>query len=650
MVTRETPEQLRPREADLIRQHLQDALRSRAFAGSRRAQEFLTLLVEHALAGRFDSLHERAIGAEMFGRPLDYDTATDSVVRVKATEVRKKLARFYAEAEPEPDVHIELPSGTYIPRFVFPGAVLQDTSVEGDTDPDRVTPSTVQTSAGPSVAAVNTPRRRAWIPLPLSRSWKIALLGIFLLAVLVAGVRKWRNDAAADAESRSIVILPLENLSGDPAQDYFADGITEELIADLGRVTGLHTISRTSAMSYKRTQKKLPEIARELSVKWVVEGSVLREGNQVRLTVKLIDAGTDHTVWSNTYLRDITNILRLQGELAQAIADNISVEVTPQTRARFAQVRPVKREAEDLYLQGMLYLNTSQVERSLEFFQRAIEVDPEFAQPHAALAKAYGWMGESGRLAYSAAFSRQKSEATRAIELDDTLAEGHAELASAAMELNWDWAQAEREFRRALELNPGSVSVRMGYATYLMKTGNTSAAIAEVERCMKLDPLSEGLFQQAETIYFFSRKYDQTLAVHNQALARNFSTSHFVLGLVYRERGLYDKAIAEFRSAAASPHILGHLGSTYARAGQTMAANKVIEQLEDHIQRDAIGSYEIALIYAGLGNKEKAFDWLEKSLAQKDKGLVYLKVDPCLDPLRSDPRFNNLVQRVGLPL
>jgi tetratricopeptide (TPR) repeat protein len=385
-------------------------------------------------------------------------------------------------------------------------------------------------------------------------------------------------------------------------------------------------------------------------VKWVVEGSALREGNQVRLTVKLIDAGTDHTVWSNTYLRDITNILRLQGELAQAIADNIRVEVAPQTRARFAQVRPVKREAEDLYLQGMLCLNTNQVERSLEFFQRAFEVDSDFAQPHAALAKAYGWLGESGRLAYSAAFSRQKSEATRAIELDDTLAEGHAELASGAMELNWDWAQAEREFRRALELNPGSVSVRMGYATYLMKTGNTSAAIAEVERCMKLDPLSEGLFQQAETIYFFSRKYDQTLAIHNRALARNFSTNHFVLGLVYREEGLYDKAIAEFRHDTSSPHSLGHLGNTYARAGQTTAANNVIEQLKAHIQTDAIGSYEIALVYAGLGNKDEAFNWLEKSLGQKDKGLVYLKVDPCLDPLRSDPRFNNLVQHVGLPL
>ena len=659
MATNGPAQETDPRQIRLIRQHLREVLESRAFAGSKRAQDFLTLLVDHALAGQFDRLRERMIGAEMFGRPIDYDTANDSVVRVKATEVRRKLAQFYGETEKNPEVRIEVPSGTYVPRFSLrkePDHSL-DQGVPAATPREIVVQEPEPASKAPSPVPQEEGRRFRG-QLRLHDQLALALLGIGILAVLVfAGIRVWRGYAVAGAESHSIVILPLQNLPGDPGQDFFADGLTEELIGDLGQVSGLRVVSRTSAMSYRGTNKSVPQIARELSVRWVVEGSVQRQGNQLRLAVRLIDAETDHPVWTHSYIRDVRNVLVLQGELAQTIADKLSVEVNPQTRARLTGVRAVKTQAEDLYLQGMQYLKTGNSSKAADYFERAIAADPTFAQPHAALADANGWMGEAGSLAYSVAFSRQKAEANRAIELDDALAEGHAQLANAAMNLDWDWATAEREFQRALDLNPGSVSIRMRYAIYLLRTGSASGAIAEVERCMKLDPLSERLYGVAEAVYYFSRQYDKALWVHNDGVARNLGLNddHLVLGAIYEERGMYEKAIAEFQIAAfqngvGNPHGLGHLGNAYARAGQAKEARKAIDQLKDHVRRDGIGQYEIALVYAGLGERDEAFAWLEKSATAQSEGLTNLKIDPCLDPLRSDPRFNNFVKRAGLPL
>jgi TolB-like protein len=293
------PDELGPQRIGLVRHHLEEVIASHAFAGSKRAQDFLQLIVGHALAGQFDCLRERMIGAEMFGRPIDYDTANDSVVRVKATEVRKKLAQYYLETEIKPAIRIELPSGSYVARFHFapppsttvsPPEVVPLTSGEQSTAQDHGT-SGASLRAG-VVAAPGPPRQNLW---RAARVPAVLVLGLGLVALLgYAGFKRWPRGSNAQPEIRSIAILPLENLSGDPGQDYFADGMTEELIADLGQVSALRVISRTSAMSYKGTKKRLPEIARELAVEGVVEGSVLREGNQVRITAQLIDARTDY--------------------------------------------------------------------------------------------------------------------------------------------------------------------------------------------------------------------------------------------------------------------------------------------------------------------------------------------------------------------
>jgi TolB-like protein len=344
----------------LVRLHLRDVVASHAFAGSKRTQDFLHLIVEHALEGEVDSLRERMIGAEMFGRPVDYDTGSDSVVRVKATEVRKRLSQYYLETDKAPAVRIELLSGSYVPRFTFLplGSTAQPNSevVALSSVKQMVAQGNGRISQKPAARVEEAP------PGPERRPRPPRILmgfGIALIALAgFAGLKKWYSDSHARQEIRSIAILPLKNLSGDPGQEFFADGMTEELINDLGQVSTLRVISLTSAMSYKGTQKKLPEIARELSVGGVVEGSVQREGNQVRINAQLIDARTDRPIWAHTYVRDMTSVLDLQGEVAKAIADEISITVTPQEQARLARGRPIDPEAQDSYLHGMLQLDS----------------------------------------------------------------------------------------------------------------------------------------------------------------------------------------------------------------------------------------------------------------------------------------------------
>jgi len=478
------------------------------------------------------------------------------------------------------------------------------------------------------------------------------VVGVGLVAIVGSGtLKRWFQGPAATPGIRSLAVLPLENLSGDPKQEYFADGMTEELIADLGQVSALRVISRTSAMTYKGTKKRLPEIAHELGVDAAVEGSVVREGNQVRVTAQLIDARTDQHLWARTYVRDLKSLLELQGEVAQEIADAIRIEVTPQEKARLARARAVNPEAQDLYLRGMLLLNTGHPESAVDYFEGAIDKDPNYAQPHAALADSFGIMGEYGWIAYSEAFSKQKAEAIRAIELDDALPEGHVELANAAMNLDWDWVTPAKEFHRALELNPNSAPSHWRYAVYLERTGRLPEAIAEVRRGMELDPVSSRSYATAGATYYFARQYDQSLAQHRRASPADYSLSEFVFhfGTIYVEKGMYAEAIREFQKLGDKPHALGHLANAYARAGQVDAALETISQVEKHVRNEGVGRYEIALAYAGLGKKDEAFRWLEEAYRAHDEGLTNLKIDPCLDPLRSDPRFADLVRRVGLP-
>ena len=645
---------LNPKQIGLVRHHLKEVAASHAFAGSKRTQDFLHLIVEHALVGDIDGLRERMIGAEMFGRPVDYDTGSDSVVRVKATEVRRRLAQYYLETDRKQAVRIELPSGSYVPRFVFEPIEAAAQPQNGTVPPASVRHQGQGQSVGEPESPVNAAPPLSPRKLRLTtRLLAGAVMGLALIAVIgYAGYKTWRADSNAGREIHSIAILPLQNLSGDPAQEYFADGMTEELINDLGQVSTLRVISLTSVMSYKGTKKMLPEIARELSVDGIVEGGVQREGNQVRISAQLIDARTDRPVWGHTYLRDMTSVLAQQGEVAQAIADEIRTNVTPQEQARLARSRPADPEAQDLYMHGLLLRAVDDCNNALVYFDRAITKNPNYAQAHSAMASCYGRLGESGRMSYEEAFTRQRVEAIKAIELDDSLSEAHAELANTAMTLEWDWPTAAAEFRRSLELNPNSATSHEKYAFYLVRVGRMPEALAEMERSVDLDPVTPSTFHAEGFVYYFSHQYEQALAVTRTVQDLNVILPdwNLLIGDIYAEKGMYAESIASFLRAEPGPYSLGHLGNAYARAGQLDAARKTISRLEENVRKDGVGRYEIALVYTGMGKKDEAFKWLEESYRAHDVGLVYLKIDPPLDPLRSDPRFDDLLRRVGLAI
>jgi len=681
------PETLTGREIHLVRQHLDEITENHLFAGRKRTQEFLRLIVDRAIERDFESLRERMIGAKMFGRPIGYDTGNDAVVRVKANEVRKRLAEFYAQAEVPQPVRIDLPSGSYVPRFHFaaqkaepglaaqaPGLAAQAPGRAAQT-PGRAAERAEATAAAAVFEAAHEAHPEeiggeqvehagphpgsgvSEVPQHVERRnrlhWRVfagALLALTVVVVVgyLLFIRYGRPQERAGI--RSIAVLPLENLLGDPAQAYFADGMTEELINDLGQVSTIRVISLTSSMSYKGTKKTLPEIARELGVDGVVEGGVLREGKNVRISTQLWDVKQDRLIWSQSYLRDFSSGQAWQGDVAQAIAREISVKLTPQEQARLARRRPASPEAEDLYLQGVLRANADDCAAATKFFDQSIEKDPNYAPVHAALARCFDRMGESGKMDYRLAFYRQKEEAIKAIQLDDSLPEGHAELSTAAMTLDWDWATADKELRRALELNPNSVDIHEKLAFFLSRTGHPQEAVAEVERGVDLDPVYQGSFHSEGFIYYYSRQYDKALdviqTVHNLGITPvDWS---FLLGDVYLEKGMYAESIAQFSKVGDDPHALGHLGNAYARSGQVAAAKKIIQQLQEHLRSGDVGRYEIGIIYSGLGDKQQAFKWLEESYSAHDVGLLFLKIDPCVDPLRSDPRFSDLERRVHL--
>jgi TolB-like protein len=619
--------------AEQVRDELQRIFSSEAFKGSKRAQDFLQLVVEHALAGRLDSLRERMLGVEMFGRPVDYDTANDAVVRVKATEVRKRLAQYNRSLETPPPVRIDLPTGSYVPQFSF-GA-------------DRpAAPETFTAPAQPQALAEAPPVRRSWVQI---RGLRVLAGCALVIAASVIAILIWRSRTLR-LPIRSIAVLPLANYSGDPKQDYFADGMTENLIAELGEISSLRVISRTSTMTYKGTQKTIPQIAHELAVDAVVEGSVEREGSRVRITTQLIDARSDQHLWAHTYDRDMTDSLAMQSEVAEAISHQISVELTPAEAARLNRTQRVEPEAMDLYMRGMQQFNGVTPKDAIDYFQQAVAKDPEFAQAHAALASAYGWAGEAGRMPYAEAFAKQREEALRAIALDDSRPEPHLELAFAALDQNWDWITCRNELQRARTASPNSTSVHWTYAQFLVRTGHADEAVAEANIALQLDPVSSRAYMDRAYIVYYARRYDAALDDLQRAayLPHTPKEFHFALGNIYVEKGLFQEAAQKFKELD-GPHALGHLGNIYARQGRTPDAMVIINQLKEEVQKSGIGRYEIAFIYAGLGDKDHAFAWLESAFQSRDKGILYLKIDPCLDPLRSDPRFEELIKRVGFP-
>ena len=486
-------------------------------------------------------------------------------------------------------------------------------------------------------------------------AWAAVGLAAVLAITLASNIHKLRDrlfHPAAVSRIRSLAVLPLENLSGDPAQEYFADGMTDELTTQLAQITALRVISRTSAMRYRDTKESLPQLAGELHVDAVVEGSVMRSGDQVRITAQLIQASTDKHLWAKSYDGDARDVLGLQQQVAKAIADEVEVHLSPQEQTRLSNPRPVNPAALEAYLRGN-YLNNGTSEQHAKakgYFEEAIRIDPGYAPAYAGLAYYY-W--SAMYLPPRDAMPKAKENALHALELDPDLAQAHYELGAVYFYGDWDWAGAEKEFKRALELNPSDAECHRIYSFFLAALGRKQEALAESQAAQALDPLSITAQVTSGFVSYFVREYDQSIQQCRRALELdpNAAGAYDCLGSSYLAEGKYEPAIAASERAASlsnndAARLVG-LGRAYALAGRMSDARRVLDQLRAQSLQAYVPPYFSATIYGALGEKKEAFSWLEKAFDDHDVFLAWLKADPAVDPLREDPRFAELLRRVG---
>jgi eukaryotic-like serine/threonine-protein kinase len=489
--------------------------------------------------------------------------------------------------------------------------------------------------------------------------WILGLLSTILAAGLVAlGLSGIHGSHALKSGSQlqSLAVLPLDNLSGDPSQQYFADGMTDELITDLAQISGLHVISRTSAMQYKGSKKPLPQIARELNVDGVIEGTVERVGDRVRIRAQLIDAATDRHVWAKSYERALSDILAMQDEVARGIASEIQVALTPAEHARLSSARAVNPQAHDALIRGLYLDNQGETQKGFDSVKQAVAMDPGYAEARAALAQLYIELGNNSVVTPGEAYPKAKSESLRAIELDENLAEAHEALVELHHFYDWDFAAADREYQRALELKPGDVHILTKYAYFLCHMGKHDDAIRDSKRAQDLDPLSLPVRTNLGVMLHYARRYDDAITQYRKVLEldpKGTTEARFQLARVYMTKQMFPEALAEIAKMRATDPVeanyMSLLAMAYGFEGKKNEAIKVIYELKDKRRREYLRPYILAEDYAALGERKEAMDWLEKAYEERDDWINWIKVDPNLDVLRSEPRFTALLRRVGFP-
>ena len=584
-----------------------------------------------------EELRGRIWPKESFG---DFDQAVNVAIA--------KLRSALGDSAENPQYIETLPKLGY--RFIANVAIVDASPATNKPDTATGNLPGIEHHDQVELADQAAPKIRKW-----PARWKLTASAL-VVVLLIAAAWKLRSNSHPISGIRSLAVLPLENLSGDASQDYFADGMTDELITDLAHISALRVVSRTSVLMYKATRKPLPEIARKLNVDAVVEGTVLRSGEQVRITAQLIQAPADKHLWAESYEGNLRDTLALQNQVARAIAEQIQIELTPREQGVLKNARVVDPQAYEYYLKGRYFWNkrtADGLKKAIEYFNQAIEKDPKYAQAYSGLADTYALLGdwEYGVLAPKEAYPRAKAAASRALELDNTLSEAHTSLASLGM-FDWDWQSAGEEFRRAIELNPGYATAHHWYAWHLNLLGRKSEAITEMRKAESLDPLSLIVSADLADVLFVARLYDESILQSRKTLDMdpNFAVAHFELGQAYVQKRMYREAIAELQRAnelsGGSTTCTSSLAYAYAESGQRDEAVKILKNLTKH-SNGFSNAAEIALIYAGLDEKDQAMAWLEKAYAERFNPSILLR--PAFDPLRSDPRFQDLLRRIGLP-
>jgi TolB-like protein/Flp pilus assembly protein TadD len=485
--------------------------------------------------------------------------------------------------------------------------------------------------------------------------WVVIALFIAVIVALVLIFKPF--SSMPEQNKKSIAVLPFKNLSDSREDEYFSDGITEDIIAQLSKVSDLKVISRTSIMQYKGVSKNVRDIGRELDVATVLEGSVRRAGNQIRIVAQLIDATNEGHLWADTYDKEITQVFSIQGDVAQRIVAALRARLSPSEKGRIEKNQTESTEAYELYLKGRFHWNKrmgDDLRMAVSYFTQAIGKDSSYALAYAGLAQTYVLFPQFFGLPTKDYYPRAESAARKALEYDVNLAEAYSALGIIAYLYTWDWSSAEREFRKAITLNPNYPTTHHWYCLMLNSMGRLGEAMNEIKRAQELDPLSPIITTNVGWVLFFMGRYDEAIGECEKALAldRNFVLAHWGLGNIYCQKGMYATAIAEYQRVRMlvghSPLGLGGLGYTYARSDSIQEARKILGELLAYKEQNYLVSYEIALVYNGLMERDAALAWLERAFEERNRFVVDVNVDPALRNLHSAPRFKSLLQKMRL--
>jgi TolB-like protein/DNA-binding winged helix-turn-helix (wHTH) protein/Flp pilus assembly protein TadD len=604
--------------------------------------QILAVLVDRAgeLVTR-EELHSRLWQADTF---VDFDHGLNNAVA--------RIREVLDDSSDTPRYVETIPRRGY--RFIAPLIDARPPTAPPSAEDSGVSPAQESTNLGASAPSVLPEKLFA------STRFKVLLGAATVLALFIIVLLLYRGRGAAPTSQpaiKSLAVLPLKNLSGDPTQEYLADGMTEALIGRLARIHDLRVISRTSAMHYKDTQLSMPEIARALGVDALVEGSVIREGSRIRVHAQLIRGATDEHFWSETYDRELRDVLALQSDVAQSIARKVEVTITGEEHERLTAVRSVSPEVYESYLKGRFALDKSNsragVEESIHYFERAIKRDPTFAPAYVGMADAYDNLA-TVFIGVSPVEVRPKviQAARKALELDPGLAEAHVLLADVQQQ-EWQWAEADSEYKRALELNPNDAAAHRGLANWLLYQGRVNEALTWSRRARELDPVGDSNVGMG-WILFCARRYDDAIDELRSKLAvrPNDAAALWVLGFVLTAKDRPEEAIPVLEKAVSvsdrSPGIIGVLVRAYAHAGRRTDAVRLLAELKRRKQTSYVPAAAFVNAYLGLGDSEQAFAWLEQAYKEQSNILQFIKVLPAFDPVREDPRFRDLVRRVGL--
>jgi TolB-like protein/Tfp pilus assembly protein PilF len=626
---------------DLIEAQLARLLASSQFAGAGRLSAFLEFAVRKTLGGQSAQIKEYTVGTEVFGRAASFDPRLDTIVRVQAGNLRRRLLEYYAHGGASDPVVIELPRGSYVPLIHA-----------------RDLPHGVEQTCLPAGLSV---------PESSTRGIRPVLAGIVVASIILIGAAIYWAFGRARADGftlqAGVAVLPFANLSEDPADEYFSDGLTEEIIGALSRIDGLRVPGHASSSAFKSRQQDIYEIGHKLRVGSVLEGSTKISGGRVRVNARLVQVEDGNLLWSQNYESTLRDVFAVQEDISRSIVNALRIQLSGPAARCLVRPQPRNLEAYSLYLKGRFQSHAEAGEwehdrTPAEYFEQAIQKDPSSGLAYAALADWYA-AGHARELPNKELLARAKDLAEKALQLDHSLADAHNALGNVNM-WSWDWRAAEDQFRRAIELNPGYSIAHLNYSRLLTFEGRFEEALREADRARELDPMPSAVTLQVGLVHYYARRYNRATEEFRRILQEtpNSVAARHCLGTVYARQGLYPQAIAQFQSVnSTDPGIeagnIRALAHTLAIAGRRQDASDLLDRLTEmsgSFQPRASGwlEWNLALVYAGLGDKDQAFDHLTSAYEKNERALSVLKVEPLIDNLRTDSRYGALLKKIGL--